>query len=695
MPWTDPDDTTSNPRAGTAETVNDIIARTISRRRVLAGGAATAALTMFSGVGTAFAQDPEPDTWDGADRGGRGNRAFPKSDLLGFEGIETAIAPTLGGILLAEGYSAQFFAPWGDPVDGVSPAWADGGLNTADEQARQLGQGHDGMEYFPYRGSSEHGLLAINHEYTIASQLYPVEFYGDPVVTEEIVRKEQYAHGVSVVEVQRSGDEWQIVDGGLGRRITPLTEMTIAGPAAGHPLLRWGGRDGTTTNGTVNNCSSGQTPWGTYVTCEENFNGYFWLITQENVDAIVADLEADDQDDVDAAEEALNTLLTAGIIDEAFAVTDAGEFSDEQAELFERYGFETFGFGYPWGGFDPSTQWRADLHPGRTNTYGWNVEIDPWDQTSTPVKRTAMGRIKHEGATFTTGRGGRLVCYMGDDQRFDYLYKYVSDGNWRSMRARGISPLDEGTLYVARFDESGTGEWLAVDYDSQPSLRADPRFADQAEVLIKTRLAADVLGATPCDRPEWTAVHPATGEVYATFTNNSRRTQPEPANPVAPNPDGHIISIRESGSDNAATSFRWDVFVMGYDERTMDTFPGLPYVEYDAAFTDPDGLGFDGDGRLWIQTDGGQPFGMNDQMLAADPTTREIRRFFMGPKDCEVTGLTFTPDHRTMFINIQHPNDEVPPTNTDPAVYPEEWPNTRPRPSTVVITKDDGGVIGS
>lgn len=658
MTWIDPDDLTSNPTATGRETFSDIVDKVVARRTVLAGGAATAAMTIFSGVGTALAGP------GGTGRSGAPGRAAQRAEggLLGFEPIPTGNVPSMGGILLAEGYSAQYLAPWGHPVNGVSPEYRDGGENTAAEQAEQLGMGHDGMEFFPIGGSSDHGLLAINHEYTIRRQLYPAALYVDggdgssslAVNTPETVAKEQNAHGISVIEVQRVDGEWIVVDGGLGRRITPKTEMAIAGPAAGHPLLAWGGRDGTTTNGTVNNCSSGQTPWGTYVTCEENFNGYFWV-----------------------------------------GEDGAGTAPEGHEELFDRYGIGGTGFGYPWAEVDE--EWRADLHPNRTNTYGWNVEIDPFDPDSVPVKRTAMGRIKHEGATFTTGKGGKVVCYMGDDQRFDYLYKYVSADNWRSMLARGESPLDRGTLYVAKFHEDGTGEWLALDHDSQPALQADDRFADQAEVLIKTRLAADVLGATPCDRPEWTAVHPTTGDVFCTFTNNSQRTEPDPASPFVANPDGHIVSLKEGrrGGDNTATTFTWDIFLVGWDETTQANHPDFPHVPRDAAFSDPDGLAFDQDGRLWIQTDGGQPFGMNDVMLAADPDTREIKRFFMGPLDCEVTGLTFTPDSRTCFVNIQHPNDEVPASNTDTSVFPEPFDDVRPRSATIVITKDDGGVIGS
>ena len=664
MAWNDPDDIPANPHAETRESFSNLVARTVSRRTVLAGGAATAALTVFSGVGPAIARAGAANTTGAATAAGATG-----SSLLGFEPLPTGATPTFDGTLVADGYSVQYVAAWGDPVNGVAPAYRDDGKNTPEEQALQLGMGHDGMEYFPIDGSSSHGLLAINHEYTVTHQLFRSAWYDrdgnvKPQFLEQASTKEQHAHGISVIEVLEVDGEWRVVDGGFGRRITTSTEMAISGPAAGHALLRWGGRDGTTTDGTANNCSSGQTPWGTYVTCEENFNGYFW------------------------------------VGEDGEAAAPAG-----YEELFQRYGIGGRGFGYIWGGVDE--RWRADLHPNRTNTYGWNVEVDPFDPHSTPVKRTAMGRVKHEGATFTESADGRVVCYMGDDQAGDYIYKYVSARPWRAMIDAGESPLDDGTLCVARFsaddpasDRAGDGEWLALDHASQTALQADPRFADQAEVLIKTRLAADVLGATPCDRPEWTAVHPDTRVVFVTLTNNSGRQESDPANPFATNPDGHIISIAEDGGDNAATTFAWDIFLVGWDEGTQAAYPDFPHVPREAAFADPDGLAFDRDGRLWIQTDGGQPFGMNDVMLAADPATRDVKRFFMGPRDCEVTGLTFTPDGRTAFVNVQHPNDGVPPTNIaaspkGTAVYPPDTSFNRPRSSTVVITKDDGGVIGS
>jgi hypothetical protein len=304
------------------------------------------------------------------------------------------------------------------------------------------------------------------------------------------------------------------------------------------------------------------------------------------------------------------------------------------------------------------------------------VEIDPFDATQTPVKRTALGRFKHEGVAITEGRGKRVVAYMGDDERFDYIYKFVSEDNWKKMRRAGKSPLDHGTLYVAKFNDDGTGEWLPLSIDN-PALAA--RFADQAEVLTFARMAADVLGATPMDRPEWTTVAP-NGDVYCTLTNNSRRTVADAANPMAPNPDGHIIRWRDA-DQHVGTTFTWDIFLIAADTHGTED-----------SSASPDGLWADPDGRLFIQTDGGQKDGLNNQMLVADTMTGELRRIFTGVTGDEITGITVTPDRRTMFINTQHPG-EGDPTVTN---FPAELDGvTVPRDCTIVITRKNGGIIGS
>jgi secreted PhoX family phosphatase len=391
----------------------------------------------------------------------------------------------------------------------------------------------------------------------------------------------------------------------------------------------------------VNNCGNGETPWGTYLTCEENFNGYFRV--------------------------------------------DPGQQADP-ARLQSRYGVG--GDRQHWATHDPRFVVTAS-DPNEPNRFGWVVEIDPLDASSTPVKRTALGRLKHEDATVHVSKGGRVVVYLGDDQVNEYVYKFVSSGNWRSLRARGRSPLDEGTLYVARFDDDGSGTWVPL-VQGEGGLTPEKGFADQGDVLVKTRLAADVVGATPMDRPEWTAVDERTGTVYLTLTNNTSRTVANAANPRTPNTWGHIVRWDESGGDHAATSFVWDLFLLAGPGGGVDGSTISP----EDAFGSPDGLWLDPDSRAWIQTDGTQPSG-NNQMLAADPyrTDRtgapEIRRFLTGVVGCEVTGIAMTPDQRTLFVNLQHPGED------GGSTWPQQDGIATPRSATVVVTKDDGGVIGT
>jgi len=548
--------------------------------------------------------------------------------LLGFQPVATEDGsgpePTI-----SDDYNYEVIIPWGTPIRPGGPEYTGDPVNrpSSDEQAQQIGLGHDGMWFFPMgRNGNREGMLAINHE-------FGTNFHAlgkDAPESLEDVRRSQNAHGVSVVALRNVRGSWRVVNSPNARRITPNTPMAFSGPAADGDLLKTPA--GNAPLGTVNNCANGYTPWGTYLTCEENFNGYF------------------------------------GSTDPNYTFTEAQE----------RYGFSTEGFGYGWYNFDERFDLSNPNYTNEENRFGWVVEIDPNDGSATPIKRTALGRFKHEGVALTVGQGGRAVAYMGDDERFDYIYKFVSAGNWRSMRARGISPLDVGTLYVAKFNDDGTGEWLPLTMDN-PALAS--QFHSQAELLTYTRLAADTLGATPMDRPEWTTVAP-NGDVYCALTNNSRREVADAANPLAPNNDGHIIRWRDA--DNfTGTTFTWDIFVIAEDTQGEGD---------ESSFSDPDGLWADPDGRLFIETDGGQPKGLNDQLLVADTFTGEIRRLFTGVTDCEVTGLTITPDRRTMFINLQHPGDGDPTVTNFPAPLDGV---TIPRDATVVITRKDGGIIGS
>ncbi len=624
----------------------DVLQSYVSRRKVLAGGLAVAATSFFGVTAPALAGNS-------ASAGSAQGWKRKKGALVGFKPV--AVADGTGPWpAISEDYEFQVLIPWGEPIEPGGPAykWPP---NAAD-QAKQIGIGHDGMWYFPiknsakprcgwddhddrewdddgwksrrrYRGrGNNHGMLAINHEFGRNSHVLGK---STPESLED-VRVSQHAHGVAVVELKKRNGKWRTVKSKNTRRIHVNTPMAFSGPVAGHDLIKTPA--GNIPLGTVNNCSMGYTPWGTYLTCEENFNGYFGATNSKSTWAP----------------------------------------SEEQ----ERYGFSAGGFGYGWELFDRRFDLSDPDYKNEENRFGWVVEIDPFDASQTPVKRTALGRCKHEGATVTVGKGNRVVCYLGDDQRFDYIYKFVSADSWKRMRRKGISPLDEGKLYVAKFNDDGTGEWLELTIDN-PVLSA--RFADQAEVLTYARVAADLLGATPMDRPEWTTVAP-NGDVYCTLTNNSRREVADAANPMAPNNDGHIIKWRDS-EKHTGTTFEWDIFLIA--ETTHGT---------EDTFSDPDGIWADPDGRLFIQTDGGQKDGLNNQLLVCDTLTGELRRLFTGVTSDEITGITVTPDRRTLFINTQHPG------NGDPSRtnFPEPFDGvTIPRDATFVITRKDGGIIGS
>ncbi len=639
----DPDDISSNP--STATSFAEVVQSRFSRRSALTGGMGVAAGFLTTSIATAPAAS--------AASAAPASPAAPAATgshskrLLGFTPVPLS---TVDEVIVPAGYTATAFIPWGTPILGRFPKFVPGG-NTAAEQEQQIGMHHDGMHYFPIgrgREGNQRGLLVVNHEYTDEGYLHTGTTVVPPLEswTLEMVRKSQAAHGVSVVEIRRSKyGQWAVARSKLNRRITATTPMSFSGPAARHRLLRTtADPKGKRPLGTINNCSHGVTPWGTYLTCEENFNGYFGV--------------------------------------------DPGAYTPEQASLTSRYGVG--GDRNRWATKDERFVVTPE-EPNEPNRFGWVVEIDPFDPDSTPVKRTALGRLKHEGAYAHVSKRGQVVVYTGDDQVNEYMYKFVSSGSWKSLRARGRSPLDEGTLYVAQFDDDGSGRWLPLVYGKGP-LTAANGFADQGDVLVKARLAASALGATPMDRPEWATVDPNTGMVYLTLTNNtSSAKQPSAANPRTPNSWGHIIRWQEARGDHAATTFEWDLFAIAGQGRSSGD--GSTIADEDA-FGSPDGLWADPDGRVWIQTDGTQPAGANDQMLAADPYRTdgsgipEIRRFLTGVPNCEVTGVVTTPDQRTMFVNIQHPGDG------GGSTWPADGTST-PRSATVIVTKDSRGVIGT
>jgi secreted PhoX family phosphatase len=546
---------------------------------------------------------------------------------------------------------------WGDAVFPDSPTF-DAYNQTASAQERQFGYNNDFIGFYPLTppaSQNQRGLLCVNHEYTSTRLMFPGLASGR-ILTREECAVEMAAHGGTVIEIERTRDGvWRPVLGSrFNRRITTGgTVMMLTGPAAGSDRLKT--KDDPTGRkviGTVNNCAGGVTPWGTYLMAEENFNGNF-----------------------------LGTLADG----------------HPEAENHARYGVP--GGWYQWGRyfdrFDVSTT------PNEPNRFGWVVEVDILDPTSTPKKRTAMGRFKHEGAESVIAPDGRVVVYMGDDQRFDYVYKFVTARAFvPKNRSANLDLLDEGTLYVARFGEDGGLDWLALTYGQGP-LTSENGFNSQADVLIETRRAADLLGATPMDRPEDVEPDPATGRVYLMLTNNTRRTadQVDAANPRANNAFGHIIEIVEPDGDFASTWSRWDILVRcGDPDDPQAGAEWNPATSENGWFGSPDNCAIDPSGRLWVATDGNESTGANDGLwaLSTDGEMRGAgRAFFRAPNGAEVCGPRFTPDGKTLFLAVQHPGDgdgtnfETPSTR-----WPDFNDGTPPRPSVVAVRRKDFGVVG-
>lgn len=638
------DDSTINPSAN--PTLNQILA---SRRDLLKGGIGLSLLGLFGGVMGC-------DT----DHGRTGAES-----LLGFHGVAPQTDPRFDRVVVADGYSARPFFSWGDPVLPGAPAWQPDASDDWHAQLQQAGDNHDGMHYFPFPDDpNRHGLLVINHEY-VNPTLHPNGFTRqDGKRPLDEVRKEQAAHGLSIIEIRRdAGGQWQRVgESRYNRRISALTPMTIKGPLAGSAHMKTASDPtGTVVLGTLNNCAMGVTPWGTYLTCEENWHGYFV--------------------NLDGADHANRPSH------HRYGIPNQPDPKKYQWHTADARFDATPDPAQPFGG-----------HVNEPHRFGWVVEIDPFDPASQPVKRTALGRYCRECAVASLGADGRMAFYSGDDTKGEYLYKFVPVGRFDpSNQAANRDLLDEGTLYVARFNADGTGQWRALQA-GENGLTPDNGFPDQAYILLNARLAADHVQATKMDRPEWVAVHPQSREVYVTLTNNEVRAedQVDAANPRAHNLHGHILRWREQNADPAATAFEWDVFLLAgekagtRDTRGQPVAPNLVGTIHGDIFSSPDGLAFDGSGRLWIQTDydDEQPHNHNmgcNQLLCADPASREVRRFLVGPRGCEITGITFTPDQRTLWINVQHPG----------LSYPASDGISRPRATTVVITKDDGGVIGT
>ena len=695
---------------------SDILAANMNRRGVLRGSVATSAGVLLGSVGlTACGGDGSGPAKPPVSNG-------PKELKLNFEPVAHTNADL---VTVPKDYQVSILHALGDPLHYGDTSWSDTGTESAESYQRRIGDGHDGMYYFGLSDDgkfdanrSDRGLLCVNHEYVVAPYgLHPAgSTRVDGKRPAEEVRKEIFAHGASVSEIQRKAgsNEMEMVRGSkYNRRVHSATPMEMAGPAAGNAkLVTKLSVDGKEAFGMNNNCACGYTPWGTYLTCEENY---------------------------------LNVI--------GRAVDDDTQRSASEIVALNRYGLpqgreNPYGWDTPEG--EEFKRWNSavsaaaarDDYRNIFNSFGWVVEIDPFRPDSKPVKRSALGRFNHEGAWPAPAKAGEpIVIYSGDDARNEYVFKFVSDAKWdpkdvNGGAAAGAKYLDKGTLYAAKFNDDGTGEWLELTHGKNGIDASNPvyPFADQADVVMHCRLAADFMGATKMDRPEWGGVNPLNNEVYMTMTNNSQRDgvkMPlDAANPRKLNTNGHIVRWREEGSQ-AGTKFQWDIYLFGarVDGKQSENLSNLSATN---DFSSPDGLYFDqrtdgGAGLLWIQTDDGSYTDVtNCMMLAAIPgqvgdgkrvttsdgqetimgahaTGANVRRFLVGPFDCEITGVVVTPDGKTLFFNVQHPGEDKGDfaTNTFTSHWPGNQPgiishhqgHKRPRSATVVVTRKDGGPI--
>ena len=685
----------------------------LSRRGVLRGTAAIGGLATLGGCATVAGPAAPVHT-------------------LGFAPVAKTMVDR---VTVPAGYTARVIYALGDPLSASTPAYRNDGTDA--DFGNRAGDHHDGIEWFgldaagqPSDTFASRGLLAMNHEATTDEKLSSFFIHANggtstlPRPAGEI-DKELMIHGISIVEVQTDGKAWVTKPGsGFNRRVTTMTPVAIHGPARGseHLATRYS-PDGTQARGTLNNCGTGRTPWGTFISGEENWFGYFFR-----------DAKDDDARKKDKQVQALNRYGR-----KAGAASRHGWESGGNTDTYMRWNNSAVG---------PSAK---DDFRNEMNTFGYIVEIDPYDKTTALRKRTALGRLGHENATFArVSTGQPVVAYMGDDARGEYIYKFVSDARWdpadaqpANRLAAGDKYLDKGTLFVARFKGDGTGEWLELSMNN-PVIAGSSyfEFKSDADVAVFTRLAADAVGATKMDRPEWGGVNPKNGEIYFTLTNNSARTPAtaDSANPRAytdlkagkeqkGNVHGHIVRLAEKSPADGA--FQWDIYLFASEADADQASVNLSKLTDDNDLSSPDGLVFSrATGVCWIQTDdGAYTDKTNCMLLAALPgqrgdgasktlvhgdrqvtthvgkpqTPATLKRFLVGPKGAEITGITETPDGRAIFVNVQHAGENTKMSDvSDPTKYESQWPanagygaGQRPRSATIVITKNDGGVIGT
>ncbi|WNX59513.1 PhoX family phosphatase [Acinetobacter baumannii] len=704
----------------------DILEQHISRRSLITKAASGAvALTLASTLTGCNDNDD--------DSGSNNSGTTPvdpnkKPEKLTF----TPVAKNLNDIVtVPEGYEANVIYALGDSINPRVGDWDDNNIPSGPSFQFRSGDCHDGMHYFGLNTStnrfdetvSAQGLLVMNHEYINQTFLHPKgPTKVDGRRPEDEVIRETNAHGVSVIHIKKdpTTQKVEIVKNSIfNRRITASTVMEFAGAAAGSSLLATRfSPAGRQTRGTHNNCGNGYTPWGTYLTTEENFIGYFARSTT---------------DDTLRTPEEIIALKRYGL--------KAGSSS--------RYGWET-AIGQV-ESQDLYDRWNADVKAAQAtqdyrngpNTFGWMVEIDPFDGRQNPVKRTSLGRFAHEDSACRAVVGQPLAFYMGDDSRGEYIYKFVSTAVWDTKDINGgytagDKYMNAGKLYVAKFNNDGSGQWIELAYGKNGLNESNTTypFKSQADVVTFARLAADSVGATKMDRPEWCTINPLNGEIYVTLTNNSNRGKDYATDAANPrnytdlyagtkeqkgNVNGHIIRFKETDDKTTAETFKWDIYLFGA-EASMASNINLSGLTDNNDFSSPDGMWFDPRGVLWIETDDGAYTDVtNCMMLAALPgqigdgstattsngqqtitgakvTDATLRRFLVGPKQCEITGIAMTPDYKAIFINVQHPGEDSPsyakPESNWPATQKDPSNKTaRPRSATVVITRKDGGVI--
>lgn len=739
----------------------DILEQQISRRSMIkktAGG--VAALTLAASMSGCSDDDDDHNS------GSNGGTTTPpvtetpkKPEKLSFKAVPKNHNDI---VTVPEGYTASILYALGDSINS-NDNW--GGTETVPSGpsfATRSGDCHDGMSFFGLNTQtkkydskvSDQGLLVMNHEYINEIFLHPK---GATVVNgarpEDEVIREVNSHGVSILYVKKDA-KTQVVtidkSSTFNRRITAATPMVFSGPVKGNALLATKySPSSTETRGTLNNCGNGYTPWGTYLTTEENFIGYFTrkdqIIVKEPTAEELAKLTTDaERDALKAQYQAFTTLSSAKKI----------ELQNRDVAL-NRYGLRNnsasrYGWDSPKNTVESSDnyeRWNASILAGKEahedyrycpNNFGWIVEIDPFSAEK-PVKRTALGRFAHEDARASRAiEGQNLAFYMGDDSRGEYIYKFVSDAKWDAKdinggHAAGDKYMGSGKLYAAKFNADGSGEWLELSYGKNglDQTNTTYAFSNQGDVLTNARVAADIVGATKMDRPEWVAVNPENGEVYVTLTNNSNRGTTHPLDAANPrnytdpkgnkgNVNGHIVRFREEADTTLATKFTWDIYLFG-SEAAMATNINLSGLTDANDFSSPDGMWFDPRGLLWVQTDdfsyrdktncmmlaalpgkvgdGGAVTSVNGQATIAGTkvTDETLRRFLVGPKECEITGVTMTPDLKAIFINVQHPGENSEsydkPSSHWPATQTNPNATVRPRSATVVITRNDGGVI--